>query len=153
MPIKMQVTGLDELQARFSKFPQAYNRNVKLTLRAALLTLWENVPSYPSPPPGSTYERTGTLGRSLGGGEQGGKGFGEPDIYEIAKQGERFMHGDFGTRLKYAPFVIGDYEQAERMSYWWTIKDIAIDSKDKIVRLFQQMVRDLARFLDGKGML
>ena len=151
MPVRMEVTGLEELRMRMRQFPQKYSAAVRVTLRASLLKLHENVEPYPAPPPESTYERTGTLGRTLGSGMSGGN-FGQPDIFDVFEQGGNMDRAEFGTRLGYAPFVIGE-KQAENLSHWWTMEGLAEKSKPAIIRLFQLMAKKLARFLDGKGLL
>lgn len=153
MPAEVRITGLKELRRRFRRFPKVYRREVKATLNAGLGVLWENVPPYPPQPQGSTYKRTGTLGRSLGSDMGGGKTQGQPDIFEVRKQGPNMDVGKFGTRTEYAPYVIGDKQQAQQNAHWWTISTIADNAKGKILRLFKDMARDLARFLEGRGLL
>src|SRR3972149_3265026 len=104
----IEVRGLKELIARMKAYPQKLNAALGITMDAAMLTLWENVPPYPPEPEASTYDRTGTLGR----GEAGGKSGGQPDIYEVREMGGGF-EGHFGTNLEYAPYVIGDDTQAK----------------------------------------
>ena len=76
----------------------------------------------------------------------------DPDIYQVT-HGSGYDNAEFGTRVGYAPYVIGESEQSVRMGYWWTLKDVARKAKPKIIRLFKVMVERLANFLDGKGML
>lgn len=122
------------------------------TMQASLLTLWENVPPYPAKSDSSLYTRTGTLGRSLGGGMNGGQSGGEPDIYRVAAMGNR-VEGRFGSNVVYAPYVIGDAEQARQneRAGWYTLGRVAERAMEKITRLWQGMADDLARFADGKG--
>ena len=150
MPITIEVIGLKKLRRRMRQFPEKYNQAVKLPLKASLLKIWENVPAYPKYK--SPYERTGTLGRSLGSGEAGGKVQGQPDIFEIFEQGGNIDGAEFGTRLGYAPHVIGE-QQARHMDHWWDIKGLAKKSKPEIIKLFKTMAKTLARFLEGKGLL
>lgn len=133
-----------------AQYPQKFNAAVKKTMEAAMLTLWENVPAYPAQPPDSTYRRTGTLGRTLGSGESGGKG-GTPDVYEIRQLGGAW-EGQFGTNLEYAPYVIGDDTQASQNSHWWRINNIVEAATDKINRLFEATAETLAKWLEGKGL-
>ena len=153
MPAEVRIEGLEPLRRRFAQFPRVYRREVRATLNASLGVLWENVPEYPPQPQGSTYNRTGMLGRSLGSGMGGGRSGRQPDIYQVRRQGPNMDAGEFGTRLEYAPFVIGDQSQQPQNSHWWTITDIAKNSQQKILKLFREMAQDLARFLEGKGLL
>jgi hypothetical protein len=150
MPITVE--GLDPIISRFKEHPRKVNKALRTTMEAALLTLWENVPPYP-PQPDTDYARTGTLGRTLGVGQGGGlEGF--PDIYEV-KQHSSFWEASFGTRLEYAPYVIGDpqNEQASHMSYWWTLPVTVVNrSLAKIQRLFIVMTAELARWLAKGGL-
>jgi hypothetical protein len=147
----IEIRGLDELMQRMRQFPQKLNASIKTTMQAALLTLWENVPPYPPPPDDSTYVRTGTLGRTLGSAEGGGKGSGQPDVYEVRELGAAW-EGRFGTNLEYAPYVIGDDTQAKHMGHWWKISVIKERAEEKINRLFEILGEKLAEFLEGKGL-
>jgi len=152
MPVSIEVIGLKKLQQRFRRFPDKYNQAVKLTLKASLLKIWENVPPYPPKPPESTYDRQGILGKSLGSGMAGGRSQGNPEIFKIVEQGGNIDFAEFGTRLDYAPHVIGE-NQAGQNSHWWTMKALAKKSKPDIIKLFKTMAKNLARYLDGKGLL
>lgn len=152
MPTVIEVTGLDELIERMQRYPVEMHKAQALTTSAALIVLWENVPPYPKQPgEGSEYQRTGTLGRTLGSGEAGGT-VGNPDIFTVKPIGSRGYEGKFGTRLSYAQYVIGDTTQAAHMGYWWQMKDIAAKSAAKIGRLFNELGEKMARFLEGRGL-
>ena len=146
----IEIKGLDELIRRMKAYPGKLRDLTEEHMRAAMTTLWENVPPYPPPPDGSTYTRQGTLGRTLGSSEAGGKGGGQPSIYEVRPLGGGY-EGRFGTNLSYAPYVIGDESQARHMSHWWTMKNIAAKSAEKIQGQFRQLADKLAAFLEGKG--
>lgn len=149
--MNIEVNGLDEVIERMRAYPEKLKRVLAQTLEAILLFIWSKVPPYPAPPPASTYVRTGTLGRSLGSGMGGGQGGGQPDIYETREDGG-YMSARFGTRLGYAPYVVGDSieEQARHMRHWWTIpqtlKWIALEGATK---LMQTAVDQMAAWLKG----
>lgn len=149
MPIQIEIIGLEELRSRLAQFPHEYATVERKTLGASLLTLHENVPPYPPKPATSGYKRTGTLGRTLGSGEAGGA-LGQADIMEI-KLGTPVSEASFGTRLNYAPKVIGEVQEQPFASYWWNIKTIAERAADKIVNLWKIMAQELANFLERKG--
>lgn len=145
----IEIRGLKEIQERMQEYPQKLNAAIRKTMQAAILALWETVPPYPEPPEGSTYRRTGTLGRTLGSGESGGKASSTPDIYEVKKMGSAY-EGRFGSSLEYAPYVIGDDTQAEvHRGRWWTMKVIAERATAKIDRLFEMLAEKLTAWLDG----
>jgi hypothetical protein len=165
------VRGLDEVIARMRSFPVQMRAVANRTLMAVLLFIWSKVPGYPPQPKVSgdkvsfktrageyvewgetAYRRTGTLGRTLGVGEGGGQ-LGQPQIYDVRNDGG-YQSAHFGTRLDYAPYVIGDYaeEQAGHMRHWWTIpQDLLHAAYDGIVNLFTVMTEELAAWIERKG--
>jgi hypothetical protein len=143
--------GLSDLIERMKYYNDKRIAAVNLVMQAALLTLWESVPPYPAPPEGSTYERTGMLGKSLGSGEGGGKVGSSPDIFEVTAGAGGMFEGHFGTNIEYAEYVIGDDTQAAHMGYWWQMKDVADRATDKIHRLFQDLGTQMANFIEGHG--
>lgn len=145
----IEVHGLDELLARMKAYPVKMVQLIAVTMRASLITLWENVPPYPAEPPNSAYDRTGTLGRTLGSSASGGTSGGEPSIFTVRKLGEGF-EGRFGTNLSYAPYVIGDDTQAAVHSgRWWNMRFVANKASEKINRLWQTLGDKMAKFLEG----
>lgn len=140
----IQVEGLSELRERMRGFPDKYKKLANKAMQGALLILWESVPGYPPPPPGSEYRRTGTLGRTLGASG------GTADIYEVREAGG-YISGEFGTRLHYAPYVIGE-NQAHQNSHWWKLSQVATKAAGKIEELFGAMADELSSWLDGKGL-
>ncbi len=136
---------------RMAKSPKEFEAVSNATMDASLLTLWENVPPYPAPPPDSSYDRTGTHSRKLGSDIGGGKSGGTPSIYTKKKLGSSF-EGRFGTNLEYSKYVIGDDTQAWMHYRWYRMKDIADASKEKILKLWNTAAEKMAKFLEGKGL-
>ena len=150
MTTQIEVKGLQPLIARMQKYPKELQKVMEITTKAALLVFWENVPPYPEKTERGSYDRTGTLGRSLGVGEGGGKA-GEPSIFTVKPIGTSGYEGKFGTNLGYAPYVIGDGTQAKvHQGRWWTMKTIAEKSAAKIAKVFNTAGEKLAAFLAGK---
>ena len=149
MTSAIEIRGLKELIQRMQAYPRQLQESVGVTMDAAMLALHENVPPYPPPPETSTYDRTGTLGRSLGSDVGGGRS-GTPDIYEVREMGSSW-EGHFGTNLDYAPYVIGEESQSRHMQHWWTLKTVADKATDKINRMFGTLAEKLAKFLEGRG--
>ena len=62
--------------------------------------------------------------------------------------GSGMQEASFGTRLDYAPYVIGDEEQAKvHRGRWWTISKVAERATGKITKVFTLMAQNLAAFL------
>lgn len=140
MEYKIDAVGLKEVERKLKNLPELLNRNMKTAMSNSLLVLHGNVLPYPPKPEKSTYRRTGTLGRSLGSNEGGGKG-GTPTVYSITGSGIN-MAGKFGTNLNYAKYVIDPDRQAYmHEGRWWTMKNIMEKSKDKINQVWAMMVR------------
>lgn len=147
MTSPIEIHGLDEIIKRMKAYPDQLTKSVRVTMQAVLLSLWESVPPYPPPPEESTYDRTGTLGRTLGSGMEGGQG-GQPDVFTIRELGSAW-EAHFGTNLDYAPYVIGDEVQAEvHQGRWWTIRAVAEKASEKIDKLFDTLAQKLADFLE-----
>ncbi|RPJ37170.1 MAG: hypothetical protein EHM35_06890 [Planctomycetaceae bacterium] len=66
------------------------------------------------------------------------------------------MVGSYGTRLDYAPYVIGDPDSEQAWMHqdiWWTLSDTIFEkAKAGVERLFRVMAEEMARWLDGKGL-
>jgi len=145
----IEVRGRDELHRRFREFPKKYTAAVAKTMQASLLILQGSAPKYPRPPAGSTYRRTGTLGRSLGISMSGGK-VEKPDLF-VVRKGGGYQEARFGTRLHYAPYVVGDAssQQAGHMKHWWTVPQTLLRAaRPKIDRAFEKLAEALAAYLD-----
>lgn len=146
-----EIKGLDELIARMEAYPMELVKTVSVGMSASLNIFWENVPSYPAARPESKYRRTGTLGRTLGSDQSGGA-TGEPSIYRIRQLGGGNFEGVFGTSLDYAPYVIGDTEQAEvHAGTWYQMQDVATKAQPKVETLWNNIGEKLAVFLEGKN--
>lgn len=148
METKIEVRGLKEIIARFGKLPQKVQQALRVNMEASLHTLTENVPPYPEKSDSSTYRRTGTLGRTLGSSMEGGASGEKPSIFEVKSLGSG-VAGRWGTKTEYAPYVIGETEQAwMHKGRWWTVKVVAEKAKEKIVRIWNNVGDALARFLE-----
>lgn len=147
---RLEVTGLEELSQRMKQWPNRFRAALEVTMNAALLTVWEKIPSYPPKPQDSTYIRTGTLGKSLGGSFSGGKTGTTPDIYEIKSGSTNMIEASFGTRLDYAQVVIGE-QQRPYNRHWWTMhKTVLRRIQQPINRIFNAMADEMTKWLDGK---
>lgn len=143
MTTEIKVEGVKEIQARLTQYPGKFGEVLHETLQTSMTVLDESKPEYPPKPTGSTYVRTGTLGRTLGSGNS-------YNGIRTVKPGQgRLMSAEWGSRLKYAPYVIGEKEQAwMHKGRWWTVATVASRAKPKIEALFRQMTEVLAKWLD-----
>lgn len=148
MAPKIETHGLTELIGRMQQYPDVLKRKIAVAMNAILLVLWENVPPYPDAPELSTYERTGTLGRTLGSDLGGGKGSDTPSIYKVEDANGGY-EAHFGTDLEYAHWVIGDEDQAwMHQGRWWIMKTVLALATDKINKIFDSLTDVLAKFLE-----
>ena len=130
------------LAQRMQKYPKELEREMEKTMKQSLVHIQGSVPAYPPPPPGSSYIRTGTLGRSIGIG-------GRAEIYEVKRIGGGY-EARLGTRLSYAPYVIGEDQASMHAGRWWTMKTVASKATPGIERLFRAMSERLVAYLGGK---
>lgn len=146
--LRIDIEGLDALSKKFSTAPKTLQREEKKAMVASLDVLQEKTPGYPPQRENqkTPYRRTGTLARSLGISQSGGKS-GKPSIYTITAN-QSGVEGRYGTNLSYAPYVIGppDAPKGERQAWmhkgwWWTIDFVARRAKDKIVALWNEFIK------------
>ena len=143
--IKIDINGLDRAIERLKRVPEALNRSMIHVMTLSLLELWSAVRPYPSKPSGSTYKRTGTLGRSLGSSQVGGKSGAQPTVYSIQGQGNKSV-GRFGTDLSYAKYVIDPKRQAYmHKPRLWTMENVKKAALPKIKKHWYDLVKRVLR--------
>lgn len=146
--VKIELKGFGELAKRFEDSPRKFYGIITKALTAALYVLWENVPPYPKAPAGiDGSQRTGTLGRSLGVGMDGGK-IGAPSIFKVGDM-SGYQAAQFGTNLEYASRVIGENQGQPWGRYWWNIRTIADRASGKIEQVFEKARDVLTEYLDN----
>ena len=139
--IEVKMNPPDLLQ-RMAKYPKELDREMNKTTEVAVLHVHGSVPPYPAVPVGSTYDRTEMLGRSLAIGDG-------QNIKTVKRLGQGRYEGRFGTRLYYAPHVIGTLTQARHMRHWWTMKTVKDKAQAGIQKLFDKMAGRMVKFLGG----
>jgi hypothetical protein len=120
-----------------------------LGMQSTLIAVNEGIPAYPPEPATSTYDRQGTLAKTLGSTMEGGKGDNPPDIYEVKALGTVF-EGHFGSNLEYAPYVVGDDTQAAHMRHWWVLSKAVERALDKITKAWQIIADNMVKFVEGR---
>ena len=142
--IEVKLTPPDLLE-RLNGYEKRLEGEMKLAMIRSMFHVQDSVPSYPVyPKPPSTYDRTGTLGRTLTAGHPS-------HVRSVKNVGDGVVEGQFGTRLEYAPFVIGDDTQARHMGHWWTMKTVKAKAEKGIKRIFDKMGDKLAGWIEGKN--
>ena len=147
MPTRIEIRiNPPDLFNRMAKYPDKLKEEMRGTMNQALLHVQGSIPAYPPQNPNSTYARTLTLGRTIGLS-------GKPDVKTI-KTSSKGVEGRIGTRLYYAPFVIGDQTQSKKVKQsadWWTISTIVERATPGVIKLFDAMSERLVKWLAGKG--
>ena len=131
-PVIITVEGLDALIRRMDEAPTLVRRLAGDAIEKSVHVIHREVAKYPPPPPGSTYRRTGTLGRSF-----------------TTRVNRRKFFGEVGTRLEYAGYVIGERQAAVHKGRWTTVEQVAAKLRPKIVKFFEeaneQLTKELAK--------
>ena len=102
-------------------------------MKQAVLYGQSQIPGYPAPPDGSTYRRTGTLGRSLTSMQGQAPGA----LSRVTPLGNHTI-GAIGTNIRYGPYVIGRDRQARvHRGRWYTLQSVIEDAKGGIVKIIR----------------
>lgn len=116
-------------------------------MKRGVLYIQSKIPPYPAPPPGSSYRRTGTLGRILtafGGGSFSG------DAQPLSRV-ETFNNqvvGYVGGRLSYITHVVGDEDGRQAWMHkgrWYRLIDVVRGNIDGVVDIFRDGIRGLIK--------
>jgi hypothetical protein len=133
---EIKIEGLEQMVGKLDKFAADFPKFIADAMLQTVLFTQGKLPSYPPPPPASTYRRTGTLGRSittLAGSD--------PYALSTVKPLGGEVQGIIGTKLSYAPYVIDEERQAEaHKGRWWTLQGVVRGLQDTIVKFFQDQV-------------
>lgn len=132
--INVNVRNLDRIKAKLDKLP-AGMRGVVTTEAAKYLIGNERrgLQYYPPPPASSRYQRTYKLR------------FG----WQVSAWGDR-TKTRIQNRVKYAPYVQGDYDQAwMHKGRWRTVSKVISDNMKGVMNAINEAV---ARYLRGEGL-
>jgi len=137
--MNFKILGLDKLTAKLKRLtkPQ-FTRELEKTTRKAVMYVHGKVPPYPAPPMGSTYKRTGTLGRSIN--------------TKVKTMGSNVV-GLIGSNMSYAPWVISEEEIdgvgpqtfTHKTTGWYTLHAVVRKAQDAVNKIFESMVKRLTR--------
>lgn len=128
--MSVTIRGLQEFLAKLKRLQGSqFSVAMRDATQEAVLYVYSTVPTYPPPPAGSSYRRTGTLGRSI--------------TTEVKAIGTRQV-GSIGTNVVYAPYVIDKERQAGmHVGRWWTLQDVVLKARDKVIDIYIKAVRRL----------
>ena len=137
---------IDHASPALKAYAIQIRQRMPLWMKQSVLYVQSKIPAYPSPPPGSTYRRTGTLGRVLtafGGGLAGGDA---APLSRVETFGDKTV-GYIGGRLSYITYVVGD-EEGEGQAWmhrgrWYKLIDVVRQNVHGVVDIFRDGIRDL----------
>lgn len=125
--LTIEIKGIDELLRKYGKVEGL--KLLRQPVTESLAMLVSDIATYPAPPPGSTYRRTGTLGR-----------FWTSAVPEIVETSQGIT-GRYGNNLEYAPYVQDEELQADiHKSRWPTDLDVIKKNEKKIVDKFENFL-------------
>lgn len=142
--LAITIQGLDELRERFGEAHPIVQRELKRSMLRAVLGELQRMPPYPPPPAGSTYKRTGYLGRSLTA-LVGRAPDAASDVREVAGG----VEGQVGTNVVYAGRVIGQDQGRAWKGRWWRLEESVLSHKADIEAEFEDAAARIAEQLDG----
>jgi hypothetical protein len=156
MPVEVEIKySPPDLIERMGHYPRELDEEIGKGTVDAIDHVWGSVPAYPDYE--SWYVRTGKLGQTLGTEKDTGaklSGVEFPGFLETKRLGAGAYEAKFGTNLHYAPRVIGDLTQEypwRGKIGWWTIGQVLRLALPGIMKIFKDVERTMAAFLDGKG--
>lgn len=139
MIFDIRLRGQERVARRLAR-GERLGRELEPAMKAAVLYTQGQVPGYPPPPSGSTYRRTGTLGRSVTSQSAPGA------LSRVETLGSGVV-GYIGTSIRYAPYVIDRNRQAwMHRGRWWLLQDVVERAVDGIRRVLE---REIDRILRG----
>lgn len=132
MASSAEFKGLDQLQAKMSKLLHLKDELKKTTDKAVKFVEGE-IPPYPSAT--SSYQRTGTLGRTM--------------YSEVREFGSEVV-GVIGNNTVYAPWVISSERIGSRgpqagfhESKWYTLQGVVQKAKNGIIQIYEKWIKGL----------
>src|SRR5262245_56539893 len=124
MSFEVQIVGLAPLLEALNRFPEAVRPALQQAAEVALLSLIPDLADYPPPPAGSTYRRTGTLGRLWTAAQP-----------EFAADASGF-EASIGNATPYGDFVQGEHQASMHRGRWKTVEDVVNSHQAEIEAYF-----------------
>lgn len=134
--MKLEIRGLERLNRRLDRMAGDVMPDLKKATDRAVKFVHSRVPKYPPAPVGSTYRRTGTLGREIG-----------TEVRALSSE----IVGVIGTADVKAPWVISDRRVGSRgpqtwwheKNGWYTLQGVVMKARDGIIAIYQKAVNEL----------
>ena len=129
--MNLRSRGQDEVARNMARIAKDIKPELVNLTRKAVLYVHSTVPPYPAPPAGSSYRRTGTLGREI--------------ATEVRSLGADVV-GVIGSKTIYAPYVIDEKRQAwMHRGRWWTLQSVVSKARAVIVDIYVNGLRAIFR--------
>lgn len=133
--------GGEELEEALGEVVYNYSKAVNANILKAILYLHGKTPGYPPEPMGSTYRRTGTLGRSVTSLQGGAPGA----ISRVRSMGKS-IQGIWGTNVEYAQWVIDEGKQAKaHVGRWFTLQGILEEEEGEVRMILDTGIQELIK--------
>lgn len=124
----ISIEGLDRVLKKLNYTADQLRRAMITPMKRAMYHVKGSIPPYPVVPAGSTYSRTGLLGRSY--------------KTRVESRGSNTV-GVLGTAVSYSPYVVDEEQQVWYNRHWYTLQKVVRDDIPAIVRIFAEWVGDL----------
>ena len=136
--MNFKIRGLEALIKKLNRLSAPeLTSEMRKTTEKAVHYVHGKVPPYPAAPAGSTYKRTGTLGRSIN--------------TKVKTMGSDVI-GTIGSPTPYAPWVISDkpvpgkggpQTRTHTATGWYTLQAVVRKAQDAVNKIFEDMMRRL----------
>lgn len=137
MSLTVEIQGLQPLIDALEHWPEVVRPILEETASAALLSLIPDLADYPAPPAGSTYARTGDLGRMWTAARP-----------EFAPEASGF-EASIGNKRPGAQFVQGERQAKVHQGRWKTVEDVVRAHQAEIEAYFERALQRAADRIGG----
>jgi hypothetical protein len=134
--ITVEIEGANELAAALEREPEIARPILEKATRMALIDLVDPLTTYPAPPSGSRYKRTGDLGRLWTAAP--------PEVHVMGTGFE----GVLGNARPGAGYVQGDEQAGVHQGRWQTVRQVAEDNQSLIQARYEAAAREIAGAID-----
>lgn len=138
MPFSIDIPGMPALLAALEAYPDIAAPILEETSSAALLSLIPDLASYPPQPAGTTYRRTGTLGRTWSAAR--------PEFAPLSSGFE----ASIGNATPYAVYVQGEW-QSKGNAHWSTADEVIEQHQAETEGYFDVALQRIAEAVDARA--